>query len=223
MATTKTKAGRSGSKKSAARKTSTARKAAVKDGLDAKQQSALERGGSLAQRNDAESRIGPESDRPTEITSAAPPNDPTMDEAGRASSPMFDEAPVTGKGRTATLDAPRPGPDDQEVKAGEAQQDKVKDVTKLEDLPPGSSVDIRPNEVVVHVAVAGGTRRTFAGINAQAALAQFNAFAENGPELFEGAAPGSDDPAAFEAQRTQFDKEAAERSKKDLERRGIKH
>jgi hypothetical protein len=58
-----------------------------------KQESALFRGGSLAQRTGAEG-ADPGADATGEITSAAPP---TTKEAGRASSPSGDEKPVGGK------------------------------------------------------------------------------------------------------------------------------
>lgn len=221
MATTKTKSGRKAAAKGSSKSRSrTAKRATVPEGtgLDSKQQAALERGGSLAQRNSSESTIGPEADRPDQITSAAPPNDKTLAEAGRASSPMFDETAVTGKDQTGT----KTGPRGQKVKAGAAGgENKVEDIKALEDLPPGSTVEFRPSEVVIGVAIAGGTRRTFIGRDAAQALAEFNDFAENGPKLFDGAAPGSEDPDTHEAMLKQFDKEALERSKADLKARGI--
>jgi hypothetical protein len=230
MATTKSKKGRNArSKQGTARKSATAKtnrdaeatNSTRSTGNASKQQSALERGGSLAQRLDSESRLSPAPDRPTEITSAAPPNVDNLDEPGRASSPSFDEKPVTGKDATGTKE----GPKGQKIKAGEGDagdEGKVPDIKSLEDLPAGSTVEFRADEVVIHMAVAGGTRRTFIGTGAdnktrvKVALAQYNDFAENGPQLFPGAAP-----AVTDEELKQFDKEALERSKADLEARGI--
>lgn len=221
MATTKTKSGRK-----AARKGSTRAKSGTKGrtGLDHKQESALHRGGSLAQRNQAESTIGPDADRPDEITSAFPPNEPRHDEPGRASSPMFDEEPVTGKGKTSIPGAPQPEPRGQKVKAGEgkaADEGKVQDIKSLEDLPPGSSVDIGADQITIHVDLAAGARRTFIGRDAKQALQLLNDFAETGPELFPSGLTDEEEKEA-EKQRRDFDKQAAERSKADLKARGIK-
>lgn len=153
-------------------------------GIDHKQQTALNTR-SLGVRNSNESTIGPAPDAPDEITSAAPPNVRTLDEPGRASSPMFDEAKVTGKGKTSVPGGPLPEPTSQKVKAGEGEDEgKVPDIHALEDLPPGTTIEIRAEEIVIHAALAGGSAKTFHGTNAKAALASFNQFAENGPELF---------------------------------------
>ncbi len=97
---------------------------------------------------------------------------------------MFDEVPTTGKGKTSIPGAPLPEPRNQKIKAGEGEDEgKVADVHSLEDLPPGTTVEIRADEIVIHAAIAGGGRKTFHGTTAKQALASFNQFAENGPDL----------------------------------------
>ncbi len=181
-------------------------------GIDHKQQSALHRGGSLAQRNNQESKIGPEADVPDEITSAAPPNVKNLNEPGRASSPMFDEVPTTGKGKTSHPGAPMPGPKNQKIKAGEGEDEgKVADAHALEDLPPGTTIEIRADEIVIHAAIAGGATKTFHGKTAKAALKSYNDFAENGPDLFPtGRTP--DEEKEFDRQQKENVKAAAKRA-----------
>lgn len=195
-------------------KSKTPAKASRAPGIDHKQQSALNRGGSLAQRNSNESTIGPEADVPDEITSAAPPNVKSQDEAGRASSPMFDEVPTTGKGKTSIPGAPVAEPTSQKIKAGEGEvgdEGKVPDIKALEDLPPGTTILILADEIQIQAAIAGGSRKTFHGRTAKAALASFNDFAENGPELVpSGRTP--DEEKEFQRQLAQSVKDAAKRA-----------
>ena len=149
--------------------------------MDHKQTSALYRGGSLAQRTEADGH-GPEADAPDEITSAAPPDDRTMKEKGRASSPNYDETPVSGKVKGDPT-AQKPGA--QSIKAGDAPEHKgVEKITDIEDLPPNTDILIRGNEVVLHVRVNSGMPRTFHGKTFAEALAAFNKFNVEGPETF---------------------------------------
>ena len=191
MATTKTKAGR---------------KSARKSGNDSKQQSALEHGGSLAQRTGAEEVNTTAPDTPTEITSAAPPNDPALRETGRASSPMFDEVPVTGKGTTGTL----PAPVSQEIKPGAPA-----DPANPAELPVGFKLEVLSSGVMISVPVAG-VRQHFHGATIPAAFLAFRNFGVTGPaKLDHGEKVKTPDQLA------QADAAALERSKLDLAARGI--
>lgn len=195
-------------------KSSRAPSAKKSKGIDHKQQSALHRGGSLAQRNSSESTIGPEADVPDEITSAAPPNVPALDEAGRASSPMFDEVPTTGKGSTAHPGAPMPAPKKQKVKTGEGEagdEGQVADIKALEDLPAGTTVLILADEIQIQAAIAGGARKVFHGKTAKAALQSFNDFAENGVELFPSGRTEQEEKD-FQAQNKEAEKAATKRA-----------
>jgi len=177
-------------------------------GLDHKQQSALARGGSLAQRNDQESRIGPLSDIPDEITAANPP---TTRETGRASSPMFDEKPFGGKERDMeTARKPR----GQHIKAG-ADDDarEVATVKTLDDLPPGTTIEIRAVDIIaINAAIAGGSRRTFVGTSVKHAIQLYNDFAENGPELVPTGRT-KDEEKEFQNTLKQADQQSAQRAK----------
>lgn len=191
MATTKSKTGRNA-------------KTAPK-GMDHKQQSALQHGGSLAQRTGSDP-TGPEADIPDEITSSSPPN---VKETGRASSPMFDEQPAGGK--EANEDTAKK-PVSQVVKAGAATDTPEAAPKTLEDLPAGSTIDVRAGEVVIHAAVAGGSRRTFHGKTFAEALAALNKFSTDGPALLPTGRTKEEDKE-HKAQLKQNDKDAAERAK----------
>lgn len=194
-----------------------AARAGVDGGLDSKQQSALFRGGSLAQRN-AQEGHGPESDVPTEITSAAPP---ALKEEGRATGPMFDEKPVGGKELNVST-AKRPTK--QLIEAGDGpDQPKGPPYKSIEDMEPGSAIVKFPTEIRITTPIAGGSVRTFAGRTEKEAFAVMNEELKQGsPRLLPGALGGEAELKMIETQAKQFDKEALERSKEDLKARGIK-
>lgn len=132
----------------------------------AKQQSALYRGGSLAQRRGGEGQLGDaQSDSGNEVTSASPPN---VKEKGRVSSPMFDEVPVTGK-------AKQPG--DQPRSASKHAAASLPD--DIDEMEPGTSIEkfggTNP-EVRITTAIAGGAKRIFSGATFADALEQFHKF-----------------------------------------------
>lgn len=184
-----------------------------------KQQSALYRGGSLAQRTAAD-KAGPEGDAPDgEITTAAPP---FTREAGRTASPSFDEQPVSGKEKDQETAKRARG---QEVKAGPAKDESKREVqkaTKLEDLEPGSSIDIiSTNEVRIHSAIAGGGRRTFVGRTIAEALARRNEFlsGELDNHFLPGVLPQGDDAKNQQKQLDQAAKESHQRALDDQKAR----
>lgn len=129
-----------------------------------KQQSALYRGGSLAQRRDGEGQLGDaQSQSGNEVTSAAPPN---VKEKGKVSSPMFDEVPVSGKPRGTKAEAvglhtPASLPSD------------------IDAMEPGTSIEkiggTNP-EVRIRTAIAGGAIRIFVGATYADALNDLHKF-----------------------------------------------
>lgn len=206
-------------KSKARAKTSRAPGASSRSRSSGKQQSALYRGGSLAQRTAAD-KSGPEGDAPDgEITTAAPP---FTREAGRTASPSFDEQPVSGKQKDQeTAKQPR----GQKVAAGPAPKDEDREhkkATKAEDLEPGSSIDIiSTNEVRIHSAIAGGSRRTFVGRTIAEALARRNEFlsGELDKHFLPGVIPQGEEKKSFDSQLKQAEKESHQRATEDAKAR----
>lgn len=145
----------------------------------AKQQQALYRGGSLAQRRSGEGQLGDaQSQSGNEVTSASPPN---VREKGRVSSPMFDEVPVSGKPR-------QPG-DGSRSRSSSSRSGTTSEAVGLhtaaslpadiDNMEPGTSIEkfggMNP-EVRIRTAIAGGATRIFSGPTFKDALADLHKF-----------------------------------------------
>lgn len=133
---------------------------------DSKQQTALYQR-SLAVRNQREGTSDPLSDAESqsgnEVTSSAPPN---VRERGKASSPMYDEVPVTGKDSRGVAVH---GVGAKHVPAGLP--------ATLDDMEPGTRIEkLSSNEVRIVTAIAGGAIRTFIGATFREALIQLHKF-----------------------------------------------
>jgi hypothetical protein len=173
------------SKESAASKAQKARAAKAQTDPEsvgiagAKQQGALYRGGSLAQRRAGEGNLADaQSQSGNEVTSAAPPN---VKEKGRVSSPMFDEVPVTGKakqpgdGSNSRRSSSKSGTTSEAVGLHSAAS-LPEDIDSME---PGTTIEkfggTNP-EVRIRTAIAGGAVRIFAGPTFAAALEDLHKF-----------------------------------------------
>lgn len=188
-------AGKSGSAKKGASKSKDSRaKTAQTDPkalgmLDSKQQSALYRGGSLAQRgSNAEGQLGDaESQSGNEVTSASPPN---VRERGKASSPSFDEVPVSGKdegkgthprsgGKSSQSGSSGSVPNSQDPRGTVGPHQPAGLPSDVDDMEPGTSIEkiggTNP-EVRIRTAIAGGAVRIFSGPTYRDALDQLHKF-----------------------------------------------
>lgn len=143
--------------------------------------------------------------------------DEIEESTAKGTSEVVNEAGTAAAGNPVGV----PGPAPLEIVGEPSHEGPAESIA---DLPIGSSIHRSATEIQIHTSIAGGGRKVFHGRTEQEAFDNLNAFNEGTNQFLPGAFGDETDEAVAsrEADQAQFDKDAAARSKKDLERRGIK-